>query len=206
MKIAVPITSNMEESLKDMETAYEAGADIVELRIDSIADINLEKLIFYSSLPVIATNRVKSEGGNFNGSEGQRIMLLEEAVNLGANYVDLELNYLPENFDKRASKLIVSYHNFAETPENLDEIYKKICDKNADIVKIATKANNEFDVDRMIDLIEYSKKDIIGICMGELGKRTRLHPKNYLTFACLPGKESAPGQMTLEELKGRLWT
>jgi len=50
-------------------------------------------------------------------------------------------------------------------------------------------------------LIEHANKPIIGICMGEFGKKTRLHPKNYLTFACLPGKASASGQITIDEIR-----
>jgi 3-dehydroquinate dehydratase len=52
----------------------------------------------------------------------------------------------------------------------------------------------------MISLIEKADKNLIGISMGELGKRTRLHLKNYLTFACLPGKASAPGQYIIDEI------
>jgi len=201
-KLAVPISScNMEDALKYMETAYEAGANILELRIDSISDVNLEKLIFHSPLPVIVTNRAKNEGGKFEGSEWLRILTLKEAANLGANYVDIELNYLPENFEKKKSKLIVSYHNFTETPANLSEIYEKICNTNADIIKIATKSNNEKDNERIIDMTRHSQKPIIGIGMGEIGKITRLNSINEINYVSLPGQSTAPGQFNIDEIK-----
>jgi len=209
-KLAVPIGSlsrdygekiRMEDALKYMETAYESGADIVELRIDSIADVDLEKLIFHSPLPVIVTNRVKSEGGNFEGSEWLRMLMLKEAVNLNANYVDLELNYLPENFEKKKSRLIVSYHNFNETPENLHEIYGKILNTNADIIKIAVKSNSEKDNERIIEMTRYSQKPIIGIGMGEIGKITRLNSINEIDYVSLPGQSNAPGQFNIDEVK-----
>ena len=62
----------------------------------------------------------------------------------------------------------------------------------------------------MLDLVDSASAngDIIGICMGEFGSPTRvLGPLygGYLTFASLgEGKASAPGQLTVEDLK-RIW-
>jgi 3-dehydroquinate dehydratase/shikimate dehydrogenase len=199
--IAVSITSNtLEDALKDIQIAKNSGANLAELRIDYMDKPDLKKLISASVLPVIVTNRCKEEGGYFNGSEEQRIAYLMAAARLHAAYIDIELKHMPGEFDKNSSKLIVSYHNFSETPQNLKEIYNQIANTDADIVKIATMAKTKSDAGRMIGLIEYAPKPIIGICMGELGKITRQHPKNYLTFKCLPGKASAPGQLTINEL------
>jgi len=151
MKIAIPITAKtIEDALNDIETAKNSGADIAELRIDYMNQPNLRALISNSKLPVIVTNRCKEEGGYFNGSEEHRIAYLMAAANLCADYIDLELSCLPGEFNKKDSKLIVSYHNFFETPSNLKEIYRGISDKNADIVKIATMANDESDASRMM--------------------------------------------------------
>jgi 3-dehydroquinate dehydratase/shikimate dehydrogenase len=206
MKIAVPVTATRhKEAGKDLEEVVKAKADIVELRIDYFENPspNLEVLITKcknSRIPVIITNRAKDEGGYFSGTEGERTGLLRESVCYCPEYVDIEFNHMVI-MPKYLSKIIVSYHNFNETPQDLKGIYNKIIDTNADIVKIAVKANYEEDVARMISLIEYADKPIIGISMGELGKKTRLHPKNYLTFACLPGKASAPGQFEIDEIR-----
>ena len=205
--LAVPIIAKTDkEALADMEKAITAGADILEFRIDympKIVSADLKNFIYNSSLPAIVTNRARDEGGYYTGTERRRIELLEDAAYLKAHYVDIELRHMPKSFNKNSSKLIVSYHDFKSTPENLEEIYRKILDAGADIIKIATKANYGKDVKRMNNLIEMSYKSgkpIIGICMGELGRETRFHPKNYLTFPCLPGKNSAPGQVTIEEM------
>jgi len=209
-RIAVPITAPfMRGAIADIKEASEiADINIIELRLDCMNDPDLEKLIGYSKIPVIVTNRHADEGGGkFKCEEKERIASLQRACYLKANYVDIELNHFYNLDRKSTTRLIVSYHNFNETPENLDEIYKRIVDKGADIVKIATQANSYDDCERMLDLIKskHNEKDIIGICMGKKGIKTRIRGPlegGYLTFACLDkNKASASGQVTIPELK-----
>ena len=124
MKIAVPIIARgMEEALYDIERAS-GVADILELRIDYMERPDLKRLLSSSPLPKIVTNRVAGEGGEFQGSEDERFAYLEEAADLGAEYVDVELNYL-RRIPRKSTKLIVSHH-LGEMPDNLQEIYRNI--------------------------------------------------------------------------------
>jgi 3-dehydroquinate dehydratase/shikimate dehydrogenase len=206
MKIAVPITAaTMDEALRDIDKASEV-ADIIELRLDFMSNPNLERLLGHTTTPKIVTNRTKLEGGRFSGSEEERISYLKEAVSLGAEYVDIESDYF-QAFDRGRSKLIVSHHNFDRTPSNrrLRDVYDCILEKNPDIIKIATKADNYRDSIRMLNLVLEADISMIGICMGQYGIITRvLGPiyGSYLTFASLEeGKSSAPGQLSVAELK-----
>jgi 3-dehydroquinate dehydratase type I len=206
LRIAVPIIGpSMDDALADMDKAAELAVDIIELRLDCIINPGLERLLKHSKIPKIVTNRVKYEGGKFEGSETQRVAYLEQAIALGAEYVDMELKYFhPLNRPRNSTKLIVSYHNFEKTPEYLDRIYQMIADTNPDIVKIATKAKTHYDSLRMLDLVADAQLDIIGLCMGQEGVITRVYGPAlgaYLTFASLPGKSSAPGQLTVQELR-----
>lgn len=216
MRIAVPISDNsVSEALKSMDRAYEKGADIIELRIDNIFSEtkrpNLKRLVNHNSLPKIVTNRHRDEGGGFTGSEERRINLLNYAVGLGVEYIDIEGSFytplLGKNTIKEGTetKFIISYHNFNETPEDLDRVYENISEKEPDIVKIATKANSHHDSLRMLNLISNADRDIIGICMGREGIMTRVYGPafgGYLTFASLEtGKESAKGQMDIDTLR-----
>lgn len=204
MRIAVPITAcSMDDVLKDMDIATEV-ADIIELRLDLMSNPNLERLLRHSPKPKIVMNRTKFEGGRFDGSEEKRVSYLQEAIGLRAEYIDIEADhYFP--FERHSTKIIVSHHNFERTPENLEEIYKKIADKNPDIVKIATKAQNYRDSLRMLNLIAGVNRHIIGICMGQQGMVTRILGPfygNYLTFATLEeGKSSTPGQLSVAKLR-----
>lgn len=212
MRIAVPITaSSMDEALRDMDKAAKA-ADILELRIDYMQTPNLEKLLSHNNTPKIVTNRAHYEGGKFIGDEEARMALLQKAADLGAEYVDIEYNWFSK-LRLGPTKLIVSYHDFNIMPNDcsLQQIYHKIDEKNPYIIKIATKANSHEDSLRMLNLISHvreTSKNIIGICMGDKGIITRIYGPvlgSYLTFAALDKeKSSAPGQLTVEELR-QIW-
>jgi 3-dehydroquinate dehydratase type I len=205
-KIAVPIIGpSMDDALRDIDQAESLGVDIIELRLDCISKPNLEQLLKHSRLKKIATNRIVYEGGRFEGPEYKMVALLQEAVNLGVEYVDMELNYFNQlAIPRNTTQLIVSYHHFKKTPEHLEKIYEMIVKKSPDVVKIATMAQTPHDSLRMLNLVANAEWEIIGLCMGQDGIVTRVYGPvlgAYLTFASLPGKQSAPGQLTVEELR-----
>ena len=83
-----------------------------------------------SSKPVIITCR-KYGSNPFVKDETKRIGILKDSVNLGADYIDIEydageksINALIKN--KKSAKIIVSYHNFKETPSNIAQVFENI--------------------------------------------------------------------------------
>jgi 3-dehydroquinate dehydratase / shikimate dehydrogenase len=207
--ICIPITArSAEDTISEMVSASKY-ADIVELRIDYIPDLQnaltcIEKSLKNKTKPVIITNRPEREGGNFKGNEQDRLGLLQKAIELGADYVDVEYDSIKQITRRDSSKIIISHHNFKETPHNLNKIYNDICQHNPDIVKIVTYANDITDNIRIFELLKSAKVPTISFCMGELGYISRILTSKFggfLTFASLEkGKESAPGQLTVNEL------
>ena len=206
--ICIPIiANNLEDALHNMAEASMI-ADIIELRIDYIKDVDLKRLLEKRTKPVIVTNRPDREGGKFDGSEEERIALLKLAIRLQADYVDIEhdsiQNIRRDTVHRVPTKIIVSYHNFCKTPDDLTDIYKRLSQSGADIVKIVTHANSITDNVRIYRLLQQSQIPMISFCMGELGIISRILYKrfgSYFTFASLrTGKESAPGQISIHEL------
>ena len=207
--ICIPITArSAEDTISEMVSASKY-ADIVELRIDYIPDVQnaltcIEKALKCKTKPVIITNRPEREGGKFKGSEQDRLHLLQKAIELGADYVDVEYDSIKQITRQNSSKVIISHHNFKETPHNISKIYNDICQQKPDIVKIVTYANDITDNIRIFELLKSAKVPMISFCMGELGYISRILTSKFggfLTFASLEkGKESAPGQLTVNEL------
>ena len=71
----------------------------------------------------------------WNDTEQARLTLLRTAIVEGADYVDLEEDIAGGIPRYGKTKRIVSYHNFRETPADLDEIHRRLASKDADIVK-----------------------------------------------------------------------
>ncbi|KAL8239046.1 hypothetical protein R6Q59_015613 [Mikania micrantha] len=215
--ICAPImTDTVDQMLVQMNLAKSSGADLVELRLDSLKVFcfreDIRTLIQSSPLPTLFTYRPTWEGGQYEGDEQTRLEALQLAMKLGADHIDVELQAVDDfkiliSGDKPTKcKLIVSSHNYQNTPslEDLKNLVERIQSTGADIVKVATTAVDITDVARIFEIIAHSQVPIIAMAMGEKGLMSRLlSPKfgGYLTFATLErGLESAPGQPTIKDL------
>lgn len=211
--ICVPIIGpSMEKALEDISAA-EKIANIIEFRLDLIANFDLPALMQATTLPAIVTNRTKTEGGQWKGTEEERVQILRQAIEAKADYIDIETSTPKELLksildNKGKSKVILSYHNFTNTMEDLEPLYEIMCELPGDILKIVTYAQDISDNLKIFNLLKRAKKEgrqLIGLCMGENGEISRiLSPLfgGFLTFGSLDtGKESAPGQIPASTLK-----
>lgn len=143
----------------------------------------------------------------------ERIEILKKAIDLGAVYVDVELDAAPEFIDavikyakQKRTHVIVSYHNFDATPSSLvlNEILQNCYTAGGDVAKIACQSNSHEDSARLLAMYaEKGRKIVIG--MGDYGRITRLAANQLgaeFTFAALSEVEAtAPGQLTYGEMK-----
>jgi 3-dehydroquinate dehydratase / shikimate dehydrogenase len=210
--LCVPIFVNdWAQTIRDIATAAEMGADMVELRLDRAVGINLAELIKSAGLPCIATCRPQWEGGLYEGNEQDRLQSLYEA-NTHAAYFDVELatgeeviNGLALNPRDARAGLIVSSHDFKGRPERLYNLIREQNRLPSDVVKIVWTARSIRDNLEAFELLQNKQKPTIALCMGEAGLLSRVLAKKFgafLTFASLSTKEeTAPGQVTIQDMK-----
>ncbi|GKV39038.1 hypothetical protein SLEP1_g46869 [Rubroshorea leprosula] len=216
-KICAPIMADsVDEMVANMVKAKAGGADLVEFRLDSLKSFHpqqdLRILVKDCPLPSLFTYRPKWEGGQYDGDEKERLDALRLAMELGADYIDVELQaadeFIKSIHGKKPEKLkvIVSSHNYQNTPsvEELGNLVARIQATGADIVKIATTAVDITDAARIFQIIVHSQVPVIGLVMGERGFISRILCAKfggYLTFGTLEdGIVSAPGQPTIKDL------
>src|SRR3989344_4696994 len=213
MLAAVIKAKNAENVIKYVQKAK--NADLIEVRVDYIRNLNeedIKKIIKSCEKPSIITNRKKDEGGFFKGNEDERIGILESAINLGVDYIDIEYSSNKNTIKnlikkKNKTKIIVSHHNFKKTPDNIVNIYNNIKQLNPDLIKIVTNANSVTDNFKIFNLIKTANKEkrkIIAFCMGSYGEFSRVLSiilGSKITYASIEkGKESATGQLTINEM------
>lgn len=189
----------------------EQYVDLFEVRIDLIGD-GWQEVAKQLNQPWLATNRMVSEGGTWQGDEDSRVVELFKAIDLGAKFVDIELRTqnvkrIVETI-KRSATCIVSFHDWGKMPslDKLEGIVREELEAGADICKVAAKAENYEDNATILELIgRFPEAALIALSFGPLGIIGRtLSPLmgGYLTYAAAgPGKESAPGQVPVRELR-----
>ncbi|MBN1257968.1 MAG: shikimate dehydrogenase [Planctomycetes bacterium] len=204
--ICIPIVAtSMDSAMIEIARACKEPADLIELRLDYLEDeVDVGALLQAARLPCIATCRPVREGGCYRGEEKKRLALLKLAAEAGAAYVDVEHDALANLTLPGNVKVIASYHNFDETPQNLAEIVKMLAALPCDIIKFVTLANKLTDNLKIWEALKACAKPAISFCMGELGEVSRvlaLRQGSLLTFGSLAqGKESAPGQILARDL------
>ena len=211
-KIARPIfQAKKEDVIKVAEDCIEKGADVLEFRIDALDNPNfndIKEIIEEINFPIIATNRISSEGGSFKGSEEERIDILLKCAPL-VDYVDIELQsddrYIKQIHDTGVTT-IVSYHDFHKTPEINEIMY--IVEKEqklGDIAKVAFMPNDLDDTLKILAILSHCE-NTIAISMSDLGSYTRVMASKFdspITFAA--GRDvTAPGQIDIETMKSLL--
>lgn len=183
--------------------------ELTELRLDlmCLSAKELQQLLSKSNTHIIATCR------KCKITDNERIAILEAAIEFGASYVDIDINNssefineIKDSCGKHSCKLILSYHNYDETP-NIDFLRQIITDckaKGADLVKIACMASSKHDTARILSLYE-KNENLVAFCMGEIGKITRIAslflgaPFSYASVS--EKNKTAPGQFTYQEMK-----
>jgi 3-dehydroquinate dehydratase type I len=188
--------------------------DLIELRVDYLRNARLALLLQNRQKPFIVTNRRKEEGGNYKGEERKRLSVLQEAIDLGADYIDVELATERSSLqdlirNKRGTQVILSFHDFRRTPsgKELQRLFGQMIRLGADVIKIVPFARSWEDNLTILSLIPFAKarrQEIVAFCMGEKGKISRIYSP-FLgaawTYASLDqGRASAPGQLTVREL------
>ena len=186
-------------------------ADIIELRLDYLDSIALEKvkkLQVYWGKKVIFSLRRYQHGGKYFQHDKKMFFDLERLFSLEPTYFDLEHDIPLEFLQKMRNKypkveIIFSYHNFKNTPENLSDLLNKMKNPYTKFYKIATFANSNVDSLKMLSFLKENKdNNVIGIPMGESGSFVRIISKIYNNKInyCYVDKINTEGQMSIDEL------
>jgi len=215
----VPITEpSYVLAVEKIELAEKKGADAIELRADFLDyPEDVFKLYNVCNLPTIITCRRSDDGGRFKYKEKRRLELLKRAAKYSTT--DLEYEYVPKSMIEeirrryKDSEIIRSKHFFNGTPE-IDEIIPLVIDmeRHGDIVKVVSTLHNENDLKKWAEWTSKMKKILdkpfISFAMDGGGNAGLSKISRLITyklggilsfFSVEGGKESAPGQVPIDE-------
>ncbi|EJH00217.1 3-dehydroquinate dehydratase [Streptococcus pneumoniae GA62331] len=204
------------EEAQALDATRYLDADIIEWRADYLpkeAILQVAPAIFekFAGRELVFTLRTRSEGGEIDLSPEEYIHLIKEVAQFyQPDYIDFEYYSYKDVFEEMLDfpNLVLSYHNFQETPENMMEILSELTILNPKLVKVAVMAYTEQDV---LDLMNYTRgfktlnpeQEYVTISMGKVGKVSRITADvtgSSWSFASLD-EVSAPGQISLASMK-----
>ncbi|MEM3400053.1 MAG: type I 3-dehydroquinate dehydratase [Candidatus Micrarchaeia archaeon] len=205
VRLCVPICASTESEIAEWVRRIEKHGEVgfVEIRLDYLKqpDKANMKTIFDTSLKTIATCRPSWEFGRFSGSEKIRKAILQKASK-HADFTDVEMNACWDSHEF-SSDVIISTH-LKNTP-NIGDLKRLFLKQRrmANICKIIATAKSLRDNARILKFVSMASQEakVISFAMGEKGVVSRILAPifgSYLTFAAISGRESAPGQLTVE--------
>ncbi len=199
--------------------------DLLEWRADFFTDIADAEAVLEAAkrlraaagdLPIIFTRRSAQEGGAPTALTADRALALYKAVcrERAADLVDFELSngaaQIGEVRDAAlgsGTKLILSHHDFRQTPDDLGRYFREAERLGADIAKVAVMSHGLDDVLRLLSATLGARRTLaiplMSIAMGEYGSISRLLGWMFgsaVTFA-VAESSSAPGQIPIEDLR-----
>lgn len=173
--------------------------------VDDVLELVRETKI--KELGCLFTLRHPEHGGEFFGTEDQRVQINKLALEAGADIIDLELgtDALVEMSAKNVP-LVISYHNFKEMPsaEGLEELTSEMESFCPNAIKVVPTALKLADSIQMLRWVGNGNRDIarIGFAMGAKGSCSRIMSTVFgapITYASF-GDAVAPGQLSIEAL------
>ena len=201
-RLCATVTAETTAGLRAARDAVR-GADLVELRLDGVRDLDVAGALAGRSVPTLITCRPAWEGGRFAGSEEERRRILQRAFELGADWVDLEWR---GGFDRlianrRGRNVVLSMHDFEATPADLKSPYRAMRATGAEVVKIAAHSRSGADVVRLHRLARGTRGEpAVLVGMGPIGVPTRLLPARFGSAWTYAGDGVAPGQIPLSDM------
>jgi 3-dehydroquinate dehydratase-1 len=213
-KTCISIAETTPKKLKHTLKIALRKSDYVEIRFDFLKAEQIPQVlenVKKDLKKIVCTLRPKTEGGQFNGNERERISILKLIAEYNPFLLDVEFNIMKKEkslvkyLKMTKTNLLISGHDFKKTP-NLTELKKKLnqMSKYSSNVKIVTTAKTTDDSTRVLQL--YNKKgktNLIAFAMGDSGRISRIlslylgSPYAYVSL----GKPIAPGQFSVDEVK-----
>ena len=196
------------QSMAELLAARDSAThgDMVELRLDGVADLDVAGALQSRRVPAVVTCRPTWEGGRFDGSEEQRAAVLTRALELGAEFVDVEWRAISGSnggdfgsiVRRDPARAVVSSHDFDGVPSDLDARVRAMRGVGAGAIKVAVA------VSRLTETLALKRigdeGDAIVIGMGEAGIPSRLLATQYRSRWTYAGGAVAPGQLPAETM------
>jgi 3-dehydroquinate dehydratase / shikimate dehydrogenase len=189
-------------NMRDLRRRRDASvADMVELRLDGVVDVDVAGALQGRTRPVLVTCRAPWEGGQFDGSEDTRLRILADAIRGGAEFVDVEWRASRKTLPSPdVTRIVVSHHDFFGVPGDVEARMQSMrAESAAGLVKISCSVQSVRDLVKLRAVASRDTGEHVVIGMGFPGVLSRVCPAAFGSAWTYCGT-AAPGQTSFEDL------
>lgn len=191
-------------ALADMLNASRQ-CDLLEVRLDRFGKApELGEIVAAKPKPIIMSCRRPEDGGQWDGSEEERLAILRQCIISKSDYVEIELDAADQIRKFPPAKRVISYTNLRETPPDIQEIYEEALTKSPDVVKLMTLAQTPEEAWPLVQILAKATIPTVVVGLGKPGiMLTVLGQKLNAPWAYAAlerGMETFPGQPTIRDL------
>lgn len=203
------------EMLSSMKRAETEGADLTELRLDSLSfshSSEVEKLIKQRTLPSIVSFRLEPSRISSNKDRKNTcLQVLRLAFDLNVEFVEMDYEVASEDvmaeyvYNRSNTKLIVSSYVNGRKPsaEELGYLIACMQSTGADVLKLVLDVEKITDLAPVFTMLTHCQIPLIALAVGSRGLISQLlGPKfgGFLVYGSLSDK-AVPGMPTLLSLR-----
>lgn len=219
MKIIVPLRPASVSELEMLLNQLDNRADIIEVWLDHlIQELMLAPNLVSHTQNLLQTAKQKydvellgvcktpAEQGSFPGSSKQRVQALQQWLELGGDWVDLDVTQNEPELIVQMPKaqLWLSFHDFTWADPTIIKLrYQTMQKFDPTVYKFAVTPETEADLEHFLKFAESVDKPTIFTTMGPLGAQGREQLKDQTWgafYALSPEHATASGQPSLADL------
>lgn len=180
--------------------------DLIELCLDHLLkEPDISDLLGATGKPVLISCRRKADGGEWEGSEEDRLRLLRQAIVSGPAYVELELDVADKIRRYGNTRRVVSFTSLDAPIADVERIYTQARNNDADVVKFSFPTRTLDATWPLLSAVaQYREPPIVGTGLGRAGLMFSLLGRKFNSpwiYAALEkGMESYDAQPTINDL------
>lgn len=181
--------------------------DLIELRLDRLGKTpDLRDMLQGIDKPVLISCRRRRDGGIWQGSEDERLQMLRTAIALRPAYIELELDVADQVPRFGNTQRVVSYTQLDRPLRDLETLYNKARDVQADVVKFVGPTPTLSAARPLLAAIGMKRTiPVVGMGLGKTGLMLSLlgckYGSPWIYAALEKGLEAHAGQATVSDLE-----
>ncbi len=205
--ICISVTPESRQLAKvDLLNASRVG-DIVELCLDRLKKApDMGELLADVGKPIIVSCRRRQDGGDWDGSEDERIALLRQAIICNPAYVELDLDAAKQIPRFGATKRVIAFTSLSSLPDDVNGMFDDAWNAKADIVKFTWPTKTFEQTWPLLKAVADKRElPVVGLGIGRSGITYSLLGRKFNSpwiYAALEkGMEAFSGQTTVFDLR-----